>query len=80
MLTHIEATVKEPDITIIALIHTGSKVSLFRNLLLPRWEKLSSDKRIKIKGVHLTPTYLNLIQSIVWMRLGNKILKIPLLL
>ena len=36
--------------------------------------------QIKIKGVHPTPTYLNLVQSNVSIILGNKILKIPLVL
>jgi len=59
ILTYIEATVKELDITITVLIDTGSEVTFFRNFLLPHWEKLRSDKRIKIKGVHPTPTYLS---------------------
>ena len=78
ILTYIEATAKELDITTTALIDTGSEVTFFRNFLLPTWEKLPSDKRIKIKGVHPTPTYLNLVQSNVFIILDNKILNIPL--
>jgi len=74
VLTYIEPTVKELDIRTTALIYTGSEVIFFRNFLLPHWENLPSDKRIKIKGVHCTPTYLNLVQSNVSIILGNKIL------
>ena len=47
VLTHIEATTKELDITTTALIDTGSEVTFCRNFLLPTWQKLPSDKRIK---------------------------------
>ena len=49
VLTYIEATVKGLDITTTALLDTGSKVTFFRDFLLPTWEKLPSDKRIKLK-------------------------------
>jgi len=42
--------------------------------------KTPPDKRIKTKGVHPAPTYLNLVQSNVFIILGNKILNIPLVL
>jgi len=80
VLTYVEATVKDLDITTTVLLDTGSEVTFFRDFLLPSWEKLPSDKRIKIKGVHPTPTYLNLVQSNVSVILGNKILTIPLVL
>ena len=80
VLTYIEATVKDLDITTTALLDTGSEVTFFRGFLLPTWEKLPSDKRIKIKGVHPTQTYLNLVQSNVSVILGNKIHTIPLVL
>jgi len=54
--------------------------NLFHNFLLLRWEKLLSDKWIKIKGVHPTPTYLNLVQNNVSIILGNKILNITFVL
>jgi len=57
VLTYIEATIKEPNITTIALIDIDSEVTFFRNFLLPRWKKLPCHKRTKIKGVHSTPTY-----------------------
>ena len=80
VLTYVEATVKELDITTTALIDSGSEVTFFRNFLLPHWKKLPSDKRIKIKGVHPIPTYLISVQSNVSIILGNKILNIPLVL
>jgi len=63
ILTYIEANIKELDITTTALINTGSKVTFFRDFLLPKWEKPPPDKRIKIKEVHPTPNYLNIVQS-----------------
>jgi len=80
ILTYIKATTKEVDITTTTLLDTGSEITFCRKFLLPTWEKLSSDKRIKIKGVYPTPTYLNLVQSNVSIILGNKILTIPLVL
>ena len=80
VLTYIEATVKDLDITTTALLDTGSEVTFFCDFLLPTWEKLPSDKRIKIQGVHPTPTYLNLVQNNVSIILGNKILNVPLVL
>ena len=74
VLTYIEATAKGLDITTTALIDTSSEVTFFCNFLLPTWEKLPSNKRIKIKGVHPTPTYLNLVQSNVSIILDTKIL------
>ena len=38
----------------------------------------TSDRKIRIKGIHPTSTYLELIQSNVSIILGNKILNIPL--
>ena len=80
VITYIEATVKDLDITTTALLDIGSEVTFFRDFLLPTWEKLPYDKRIKIKGVHPTPTYLHLVQSNISVILGNKILTIPLVL
>jgi len=77
ILIYIEAIVEKSDITTTALIDTGLEVIFFRNFLLPRFEKLSSDKRIKIKGVHPTLTYLNLVQSNVSIILGTKSLTFP---
>jgi len=45
-----------------------------------QWEKLPCDKRIKIKEVHPTPTYLNLVQSNISIIFGNKVLNIPCIL
>lgn len=73
-----EISVKELDITTTALIDTGSEVTFFQNFLLPIWEKLPSNRQIRIQGVHPTPTYLNLLQNNVSIILGNKILTIPL--
>lgn len=78
ILTYIETTVKELDITTTALIDIGSEVTFFQNFLLLTWEKLPSNRQIRIQGVHPTPTYLNLLQSNVSIILGNKILTIPL--
>jgi len=80
VLTYIEATIKELDITTIALSDISSKVTFFRNFLLHHWEKISFDKRIKIKGVHPIPAYLNLVQRNVSIILGNKIFNIPFVL
>ena len=80
VLTYIETTVKDLDITTTALLDTGSEVTFLCDFLLPTWEKLPADKRFKIQGVHPTPTYLNLVQSNVSVILGNKILTIPLVL
>ena len=80
VLTYIEATIKEPNITTTLLIDVGSQVTFFRKFLLSQWEKLSFDKRIKIKGIHPTPTYLHLVQSNILIILGDKILNIPLVL
>jgi len=80
VLTYIEVTTKELDITTTALIDTGSKVTFFQNFLLPKWEKLCSHRKIRIKGVHPIPTYLELLQSNVSIFLGNKILTIPVVL
>jgi len=80
VLTYSEATIKELDITTTVLIDIGSEVTFFRNFLLPQWEKLSHDGRIKIKGVHPTLTYPNSIQSNVPIIYGNKIFNIPLVL
>jgi len=79
-LTYIEATAKELDITTTALIDTDSEVTFFHSFLFPTWVKLPSDRRIKIKGVHPTPSYLNLVQNNVSVILGNKILTMPLVL
>ena len=42
--------------------------------------KLPNDRKIRIKGVHHIPTYLDLIQNNVSIILGNKILTIPTVL
>ena len=80
ILTYIDVIVKDLDITTTTLIATGSKVIFFQDFLLPKWKKLPSDQKIKIKGVHPTTTYLELVQSNVPIILGNKILNIPLVL
>lgn len=46
ILTYIEITVKELDITTTALIDTGSEVTFFQNFLLPNWKKLPSNFQI----------------------------------
>lgn len=78
ILTYIDVTVKELDITTTALIDTGSELTFFQTFLLPKWAKLHSNRKIRIKGVHPTPTYLEFIQSNVSIILGNNILTIPL--
>ena len=45
---------------------------------MPKWEKLQSDRKIKIEGAHPTTTHLKLVQGNVSIILGNKILNIPL--
>jgi len=77
ILTYIDVTVKELDITTTALIDTGSQVTFFQDFLLPQWDKLSNDRKIRIKGVHPIPTYLDLVQSNVSITLGQKILTVP---
>ena len=63
ILRYIDVTVKELDITTTALINTDSKVAFFQDFLLPKWEKLSSNRKIKTKSAHPTTTYLDLVQS-----------------
>ena len=63
ILTYIDATVKDFDITTMDLIDTISEVTFFQDFLLPKWEKPSFDQKIKIKGVHSTTTYLELVQK-----------------
>ena len=80
ILIYIDLTVKELDITTIALIDSGSEVTFFHDFLLPKWEKLPFNCTIRIKGVHPTPTYLELVQNNVSIILGNKIPNIPFVL
>ena len=63
ILTYIDVTVKELDITSTALIDTGSEVTFFQDFLLPKWDKRPNDRKIRIKGVHPIPTYLDLVQN-----------------
>ena len=53
ILTYIDVTVKELDITTTTLIDTGSEVIFFQDFSLPKWDKLQNDRKIRIKGVHL---------------------------
>ena len=46
ILTYIDVTVKELDITTTALIDIGSEVTFFQDFLLPKWDKLSNDRKI----------------------------------
>ena len=43
ILTYVDVTVKELDITTTALIGTGSETTFFQDFLLPKWKKLPSD-------------------------------------
>ena len=63
-----------------SLIDLGFEVTFFQDFLLPKWELLPSNWKIRIKGVHSPSTYLELVQSNVSIILGNKILNIPLVL
>ena len=76
ILTYIDVTAKELDITTTALIDTGSevKVTFFQDFLLSKWDKLPNDRKIRIKDVHPIPTYLDLVQNNIFIILGNKIL------
>ena len=74
ILTYIDVTVKESDVTTTALIDTISKVTFFQDFLLPKWKKLPSDRKIKIKGVHPIAIYLELVQNNVSIILGTKFL------
>ena len=49
VVTYIEATMKELDITTTVLIDTGSEVTFFLNFLYPNGRKILSDKRTKLK-------------------------------
>ena len=60
ILTYIDITVKDPDITSTALVDTGSEVTFFQDFLLPKLEKLPSDRKFRIKGVHHTTTHIRL--------------------
>ena len=80
ILTYIDVTAKELDITTTALIDTGSEVTFFQDFLLPKWDELPNDRKNRIKGVHPIPTYLDLVQNNVSIILGNKILTIPTVL
>ena len=39
ILTYIDRTIKDPDITTTALIDIGSKVTFFQDFLLQKWGK-----------------------------------------
>ena len=80
ILQYIDITVKDLDTTTIALIDIGLEVPFSQDFLLSKWEKLPSDRKIRIKGVHPTTTYLECVQSNVSFILRNKILNIPLIL
>ena len=43
ILTYIDVTLKELNITTTALINTGSEVTFFQDFLLPKWELLPSN-------------------------------------
>ena len=60
ILTYIDVTIKELDMTRTALIDAGLEGTFFQDFLLPNWEKLPSNCKIKIKGLHPTTTYLEL--------------------
>ena len=49
ILTYIKMTIKDLDVTTASLIDTGSEITFFQDFLVPKWEKLSSDKRLKLK-------------------------------
>ena len=80
MLTYIEITVKDLDVTTKALIDTWLEVAFLRDFLLSKWEELPSDGEIKIEGVQLTTTDLDFVRNNVSIILGTKILNIPLVL
>ena len=56
ILKYIDITEKDLDTTTTSLIDTGLEVTFFQDFLLPKWKKLSSDRKIRIKGVHPTTT------------------------
>ena len=80
ILTYINITIKEIDITTTALIDTGFQLTFFQDFLLLKWDKLPNDRKIRIKGVHPILTYLDLVQNNVFIILGNKILTMPTVL
>ena len=80
ILTYIDTTVKETYIITTTLIDIGFEVIFFQDFLLLKWEKLLSDRIIKIKGVHPITTSIHLVQGNVSIILGSKILNIPLVL
>ena len=49
ILTYIEVTVKELDITTTALIDTGFEVTFFQNFLLPNWENSPLIEKSELK-------------------------------
>ena len=61
ILTCLDVTAKDLDTTTTVLIDIVSEVTIFQNFLLPKWKKLPSDQKIKIKGAHPTTTYLELV-------------------
>jgi len=73
ILIYIVVTVKDLDITTTILIDTRSKITFFQDFLLSNWEKFMSNQKIKIKGVHPNPIYLDLVQCNTII-LGNKVL------
>jgi len=78
ILTYIEITTKDLDITIIALIDTGSEVTFFKKFLLQTQEKFSQNKRVQVKGINSLIAYLKIFQPNVLIILGNKIHNIAL--
>ena len=62
------------------LIDTGSEVTFFQDFLLPQWDKLPSNLKIRITSVHPSRTYLDLVQNNVSIVLGNKVLTIATVL